>query len=79
MLIAIAAIAFVWVTVGVLVWAACAAASRADVATLGPELGAAGAASRQRRAAEAAERLTVWESLPGLPIRDGALRTQGAR
>lgn len=76
MLIVIAAIAVVWMGICVLVWAACAAAARADVEGLAPENGAFG---HQRRSSELGERLTVWENLPGLPVRDGTLRPQGAR
>jgi hypothetical protein len=76
MLIVIAAIAVVWASISVLVWAACAAASRADAAGLAPGVGAY---DSQRSSQEAAERLTVWDSLPGLPVRDTKLRPHGAR
>lgn len=80
MLIVIAAIVVVWAAVGVLVWAACAAASRADAAGqatgLPPGLGASGS---WRPSPELTDRLTVWDSLPGLPVRDTKLRPQGAR
>ncbi len=76
MLIVIAAIAVVWTSIGVLVWAACAAASRADSAGLAPGFGVY---ESRRPSPELTDRLTVWDSLPGLPVRDAKLRPQGAR
>ncbi len=80
MLIVIAAIVVVWATIGALVWAACAAAARADrVGFAGDFEPGFGAYGSRRPSPEMVERLTVWDSLPGLPVRDAKLRPQGAR
>jgi hypothetical protein len=76
MLIAIAAIAVVWASVLALVWAACAAASRADTAGLAADLVPGLNAYGSRRSGP---ELTVWDNLPGLPVGDTKLRAYGAR
>lgn len=65
MLIVVAAVAVVWAAVVLIVWAACMAASHTDGERLASS---AGARRPERPAPEAAERLTVWESLPGLTV-----------
>ena len=79
MLIVIAAIVVVWAAVGALVWAACAAASRADAAGQATGRASGLGAGPWRPSPELTGRLTVWENLPGLPVRDTKLRPQGAR
>jgi len=85
MLIVIAAIALVWLTIGALVWVACLAAARGDAEQLARSSTARTpwssypTARTWRSAPATAERLTLWESLPGMPMSDSKLGAQGAR